>query len=211
YLVTLYHLLLALRGTCPWEEVLVQGAVSAAVLGAGALGLGALAVEGDRRSGALAVLRGNAAETLALSAVGLWDGLVRSAAALGVAWLTWWTLCETIAFWGGENVKWVRWGLDGILAPAAEGGLYTVASWLAALWFFLLCGAVLAYPVSNVLRWGAACYLRARQQAEEIPPGQLELSEEEQAGLAAQRKRIEEATKRMAAKTEERAPDGGGP
>src|SRR5262249_12204499 len=124
---------LAWRGTCGWEEVLVLGGAAAACLGVGALGLGALAVEGPPREepppAVLGTYLANGSQTLASAALSLAAGLPRSALVLGFAWLTWFTTCEGLSWWGGEHVHWPRWGLDGGLAPEVEGGLYRLASW----------------------------------------------------------------------------------
>jgi|GEM_PF-5095584 len=45
------------------------------------------------------------------------------------------------------------------------------------------------YPLSCALTWGITCYLRARQQTEGIPPGQLELSVAERQGLSSGRQK----------------------
>src|SRR5262249_50051460 len=70
--------------------------------------------------------------------------------------------------------------------PPDEGGFAGVACLIAGLWFFALGGLVLAYPISYVLGWGTACYLRARQQGQGVPTGELPLTEEERQALQGQ-------------------------
>ena len=60
-----------------------------------------------------------------------------------------------------------------------------IASAIAGVWFVLFFGLALVYPLSDVLRWGVACFLRARAKAEGIPVGQLKLRPEEWDALVA--------------------------
>src|SRR5262249_16005292 len=126
---------LAWRGTCGWEEVLCLGGLAAACLGVGALGLGALAVEGspgdESPPAVLGPYLANGRETLAAAAANLVAGLLLSALVVGFAGLTWLTTCEGLSWWGGADVRWPRWGLDGGLVPEVPGGLYRLASWIA--------------------------------------------------------------------------------
>jgi hypothetical protein len=82
------------------------------------------------------------------------------------------------------------------VVPVVDGGLHRLASWIAGFWFLLLCGLVLVYPISCALRWGAVCYLLARQRTADMPPEPLTLSAEEQAALAV-RKRKRTETKEL--------------
>jgi hypothetical protein len=196
YLATLALLLPAVQGEVAWQEVLVVGASGLAFSGIGALGLGAAAVEGSQeeaRPGVTECLAGNGPETLTSAAATLVYASVRLLLIAGFAWLTWLVACEILGWWGGD-VRWARWGLDGSLMPAAGGRFrfdYQAASAIAGLWFLALAGLVLAYPISYAVGWGVTCYLRARQQARDIPPHRLELSEEEQQALEAQPKKAE--------------------
>jgi hypothetical protein len=187
---------LAWQGKASWQEVAVMAGCAAGFLGIGALGMGVVAVEGKRdeytRARGAETYLGNGIETLASGVVSLGVGLLRFVMIAGFAWSAWAVLCESLSWWGGENVRWVRWGLDGTLRPASEGGLYRLASGIAGLWFLLLFGLILMYPISNILRWGTVCYLRARQKSEAIPPGQIELTEAERTALAARRKERQE-------------------
>jgi hypothetical protein len=174
-------------------EVGLLGGLAVALLELGVLGLGAVAVEGKRRDmdrpGLIGTYLGNGLETGASAAAELVLVPLGSAAFLGIIGLTWFFACESVSWWGGEKVQWVRWGLGDTLVPESEGGLYWAASLIAGFWFLLLFGLALMYPLSSLLTWGAACYLRARQQTEEISPGQLELSREEQVRLRWQRQK----------------------
>jgi hypothetical protein len=188
FLVALFLLPLAFEGTAGWHEVALSGGPSLLLLGAGALGLGRVAVEltrpGEAPAGLVETVAGNGGETLASAAVNLLTGPARSVAVTLLAGLTWLVLCESAGWWGGEHARWLRWGLDGALMPwPDEGGFEGVACLIAGLWFFALGGLVLAYPISYVLGWGTACYLRARQQGQGVPPGELPLTEEERQAL----------------------------
>src|SRR5262249_46362603 len=133
YLLAALAAALALVGTGSWAEVFALGGAAAACLGLGALGLGVLAVEGPPREhprgAAVETYLGNGLETLASAAVNLASGLLRTGVVAALAGLTWFTACESLSWWGGARVQWVRWGLDGRLAPVVEGGLAQVASW----------------------------------------------------------------------------------
>jgi hypothetical protein len=183
FLVTLFLIPLAWRGTSPWQEVLAFGGLAYALMSVGAFGLGGLAVQGENRDspepGSLGLFLASSLETLASATLNLALGLARFACFAGIAFLTWWLTCESIAWWGGENVQWLRWGLNTSLIPESETGLYLVASVLAALWFLLLVGLTLMYPLAHTLEWGVRCYLFARQKRDDIPLGQLGLSQEE--------------------------------
>jgi hypothetical protein len=187
YLVAGLLVPLALQGKCGWEPVVGLGGFAAAFLGLGAFGLGAVAVEGQRpnetRKATMEILLGNGVETLGSAAVNLVVGATRSVGLVGLFWLAWLLMATTLSWGGGEKAGWVRWGLDGTLRPEADGVLYQAASWIAGLWFLLLFGPALMYPVAYALRWGVAAYLLARQQTEEIPPSQFALAVEEQAAL----------------------------
>src|SRR5262249_4799755 len=87
-----------------------------------------------------------------------------------------WFVAWTGLGWAGGNAGWARWGMDGGLWPAADGGLYRAAAGVAGLWFLVVFGFVAAYPLGYALSWGAVCYLRARQQTEGGPAGGWELS-----------------------------------
>jgi hypothetical protein len=204
---------LAWDGTCGWEEVFTLGGAAAVGLGVGALGLGALAVEDPPRQepapGVLSTSLSNGSATLASAVANLGTGLLWWAAGAGCAWLTWWTACESLSWWGGPHVQWPRWGLDGGVVPVVDGGLHRLASWIAGFWFLLLCGLVLVYPISCALRWGAVCYLLARQRTADIPPEQLTLSAEEQAALAVRkmkRKDTKELLQKLARRVEKPPP-----
>jgi hypothetical protein len=190
YLATLF--LLALNGqiTETWHAILLLGGLGLVLLEVGALGLGAVAVEGpsleDAPAGAFATCVRNGPETLASAVAAQVGGAVRCLSFAGFAWFTWLLMCENLSWWGGDHARWLRWGLDGRLVPESEPGVYQAASAIAGIWFLLLTGLVLAYPISYVLGWGVRCYLRARQQSDEIPPGRIDLSaDEEQAERAA--------------------------
>lgn len=162
-------------------------AIVALLLGApGALGLGTVAVDGRRLEENKTATREpyltNGAELLAsaLAAVGM--GALRWAALFALAWLTWFFVCESLGWMGGP-AEWVRWGLDGRLVPDVRGPLYSFASWIAGLWFFILFGVVLSYPLSYLLRWGVVCYLRSRQRTAERNAELLDLDEEERSEL----------------------------
>jgi hypothetical protein len=153
----------------------------------GALGIGPVVVEGrrlgEKPTGPLGNYLGNGAETLASAVLGVVVGLLWSALMAVFAWLTWMLTCDTLGWINPEKARWVRWGLDGRLVPETDGPLTWFASRLAGLWFFLLGGLVLAYPLSYLLRWGVVYYLRARQRTEEIPAQPLQLSDKERNDL----------------------------
>ncbi len=181
---------LALRGAAPWEEVATLTVASVVLVGLASLGLGVLAVEGGRdeyaeAGGGVGALFANGPETLASAAANLVLCPVRFALVLAVLGLAWFLTCESIAWSGGENVRWLRWGLDGALVPDTEPGPYRVASWVVGLWFFLPLGLVLVYPIASALCWGTACYLAARTKGGEQRTASLELSEEERAAMRA--------------------------
>jgi hypothetical protein len=193
---------LAWEDQCLSAEVLGLGGLGAALLTLGSLGLGAEAArrgrEGSHR-GTLDILLGTGVETLVTAAANLGLAGVRFGILLGMVGLTWYLTCESISWWGGENIHWVRWGLDRELWPESEGGLYQVASWITGVWFFLIVGCAFMYPISHVLSWGAAAYLRASQKAEDAPKILLALSEDERACLIGQkRKRADQRQKARA-------------
>jgi hypothetical protein len=215
YLLTGLLVPLALDRVADWQEVLTVGGVALGCLGLGALGLGALAVEGPPREDstrtALGTYLANGFEILASAALNLGSGLLEFVAFAVVAWLTWFTTCESLSWMGGGRVQWLRWGLDWQLAPAAEGGLYQAASWIAGFWFLLVGGLTLMYPLSFVLRWGTVCYLLARQRTADIPPDYIELEEEERTALEEvkkQRGATRRAAKKLAEKLRERRQEG---
>jgi hypothetical protein len=162
----------------------VLGGLSVVLLLAGALGLGAVAVEGMAETGVptggLGAYAGNGPETLASALAALVGGACRFVVLAGLAWLTWRLLGDSLSWWGGDRARWMRWGLDGGLVPESEPGTYRLAAGLAGCWFLLLVGLVLAYPVSYLLGWGVSCYLRARQQTQDTSPGRLDLTADEQ-------------------------------
>jgi hypothetical protein len=170
-------------------EVRVLAGLGLTGWGLGALGLGAVAVRSTASSeepdGILSAYTGNALETLAAAVAGLVSGMWRFLLVAAFAWLAWYFLCENLSWWGGDQLRWLRWGLDGRLVPESEPGLYRLASILAGSWFFLVAGLVVAYPLSYVIDWGVACYLRARQQSQDIPPGRMELSPDEKEAVRA--------------------------
>jgi hypothetical protein len=191
---------LAWRDECPYGDVIALGGLGAAVLTLGSLGLGAEAASRgtkEYRPGILGVMLGNGVETVASAVASLGLGLVRWAAILSFVAFTWWLTCESISWWGGENIHWVRWGLDGRLGPPSDGGLYQVASWIAGVWFFLIVGWALMYPISHALTWGAAAYLRALQQGEDAPKTLLALSEGERKSLAERRRKQEDLKQKL--------------
>jgi len=174
----------AVSGNVPWAEVAILTASGIVLVSLAALGLGALGVEGDQgvSTGALA---GNAVETLASAGASFVSCCVRFALLLAFTWTAWFLMCESIAWSGGENVRWLRWGLDGRLAPEVEGGFYWLMSRVAGFWFLLWFGLALVYPAAFALRWGAACYLLARYRAGQAPTEPLVLSDEERSALRA--------------------------
>jgi hypothetical protein len=190
YLAALLLASLASQGVCPWGEAALAGTGAIGLLGLGALSVGAVAVEGrrlrERPEGVAGLVLANGAETLGSAAAALARGLLSTGVLVGGAWLVWWLACESVSWWGGEQVRWMRWGLDGALWPDAEPGLYWAASCAAGLWFVLLLGSALMHPVALALRWGAVIYLLARQAAEGPVAEPLELSEEKQAVLRKQ-------------------------
>jgi hypothetical protein len=191
---------LAWRDECPYADVLALAGLGAALLTLGALGLGAEAANRGTegyRPGILGVMLRNGAETVASAVASLGLGLVRSAILLGFVGLTWWLTCESLSWRGGEDIHWVRWGLDGRLRPPSEDGLYRVASWIAGGWFFLMVGWALMYPLAHALSWGAAAYLRALQQGDDAPKTLLALTHEERASLAGQRRKQQEAKQKQ--------------
>jgi len=195
---------LAVQEMAPWTEACLLGGAGLALLGIGALSLAPLAVEnplrGDPSPSGIASAVGNGPETLASAALNLVMAAGQFALAAGVAWLTWFLLAESLSWWGGENVRWVRWGLDGRLVPESEGGLYYGACAIAGLWFVVGGLVVLAYPLSYALGWGVRSYLRARQQGRGIPPTQLNLTGEEEQALRAARQQAQARLARLKAK-----------
>jgi hypothetical protein len=186
FLAALGLLVLAVQGACPWQEPAGLGGWALGLLALGAFGLAAVAVEdpqAEPRGGPLGCFLGNGAATLASAAANLVPLLVRWVSWAGLAALTWALACTSLSWWGGDNVNWVRWGLDGQLLPNAEGGLYWGAAAIAGLWFVLIVGLVVAYPISYALSWGVACYLLARQKTEDFSPPWFELSPEERKAL----------------------------
>ncbi|HEV3080586.1 MAG TPA: zinc-ribbon domain-containing protein, partial [Gemmataceae bacterium] len=199
---------LAFQGTGTWVEVAILGGLAVGLLGLGALGLGAVAVEGQRREGtrpgAAEIYLGNGLETAASAAANLVLVPLRSVTVLGLVWLAWLFACASLSWSGGEKVQWVRWGQASTLVPASEGGLYRAASAIAGIWFLLLLGLLLMYPLSCALTWGITCYLRARQQTEGIPPGHLELSAAERQGLSSGRQKGKKFLEDMQKKAQDR-------
>jgi hypothetical protein len=195
---------LAAGETTPWDEVVIPAVLAAVLTGLGAFGLGAVAVEDDPteeyRKGTVANLLGNVVETLTSAVVSVVLGLVRSAEFLGLTWLAWLLTCESLSWWGGEEVQWVRWGLGDTVRPAAEGGLYQAASWVAGFWWALLIGLIAVCPLAFALNWGAVSYLRARQQTEEIRASLLPLSAEERADLESRRGQRKKLAAKLAAR-----------
>jgi hypothetical protein len=57
-----------------------------------------------------------------------------------------------------------------------------------------------AYPVANWFGWGAAGYLRARQQTEDVPAGRLELTDEERSAVVARREKRQAFRARLSVK-----------
>jgi hypothetical protein len=188
-------------GTCSWDEAALPGALGILLLGLGALGLGAVGVEGkppdEARRSALEVYFGSSPATLLSAAVNLVYGLLWYAVVLALIGAVWVLTCESLTWLGNANTNWVRWGLDGNLWPVAEGGLYPAASVVAGLWFVILFGCGLVYPLSYALYWGAACYLFARQQPEDVSPAGLQLSDDEQKALQAQRQQKKQTKDKM--------------
>jgi hypothetical protein len=191
----------AFQGSDSWEEAATLGGLGVGLLGLGALGLGAVAVEGQRREGArlgaAGIYLGNGLETGASAVANLVLVPLRSVTVLGLAWLVWLLACESLSWSGGEKVQWVRWGQASSLVPESEGGLYRAAAAIAGIWFLLFSGLFLMYPLSCVLTWGITCYLRARQQTEGIPPGQLELSAAERQRLISGKQFLEDMRKKV--------------
>jgi hypothetical protein len=193
YLLALAAALFALGQTSSWEVVGVLAGFAVALLGLGSFGLAATSVDGgqpeEKQPSVAGAFLGSAPEMLASGLVNVVLGSLRFALVLGVGWLTWFLTCETTGWIGGERATWVRWGLDGRLAPDAEAGLEPVASVIAGLFFLLLTGTVVLYPIINALHWGTLSYLRARQAtADAAPPEALELTEEESRAVRQQRK-----------------------
>ncbi len=139
---------------CLYGAALVLG-------GIGALGLGAVAVDGrrleEKGTSPLGIYVASGGEVLASALGAVLMGILRSATLFGLAALTWFFVSESLGWVGGES-RWVRWGLTGRLVPEVEGPLPWFASRVAGLWFFLLFGLVLTYPLSYLLRWGVICY-----------------------------------------------------
>ncbi len=146
-----------------WPEPVCLLAAALVLGGLGALGLGAVSVDGRRLEeqaiSPLATHLGNGAEVLASALAAVVMGVARWVVLLGLAFLTWVFVCESLG-WAGGDARWVRWGYDGHLAPEVQGPLYWFASRIAGLWFFVLAGTVLSYPLSYLLRWGVVSYLR---------------------------------------------------
>lgn len=158
----------------------------------GALGLGAVAVDGWRLevngSAPWRQYLANRGELLVSALAALGMGAIRWAVLFALAWLTWFFVCESMGWMGGQ-AEWVRWGLDGRLVPDVRGPLYGLAAGIAGLWFFILFGVVLSYPLSYLLRWGVVCYLRCRQNSKGPTPEPLDLNEEERCELLRRQKR----------------------
>jgi hypothetical protein len=195
---------LAGQGLRPWEEALALAGVAAVLLGAGALGLGVVAVEGNAddgsEGGGWRSVLANGPETLVSAVANLAALVPRSLAVAGYAVLTWWLTAASLACWGGDSARWVRWGLDGSFVPPAEGGLDRAASGIALVWLAALAALAAAYPVANWFGWGAAGYLRARQQAEDVPAGRLELTDEERSAVVARREKRQAFRARLSVK-----------
>jgi hypothetical protein len=124
-----------------------------------------VAVEGPRgeayRPGLFGTYLGNGLETAASAAANLVLIFLRWVMFLGLLGLAWLVACESFSWAGGENVRWVRWGLGGALIPDSEGGLYRAASAIAGIWFVLLFGLQGMYPLVGALTWGGSL----------LPPG----------------------------------------
>lgn len=175
---------------CLWGAALLLGAV-------GALGLGAVAVDGrrleEKATSPLGNYVANGAELLGSALCSLGMGMLRAVVLFCMVWLSWFFVSESLG-WVEKN-NWSRWGLDGRVIPEVDGPLYWFASRVAGLWFFLLFSTVLMYPLSYLLRWGVICYLRARQQTEEPPAEPLDLDDEERSDLLEGQKRRKGAKK----------------
>jgi len=199
FLTVLPLAFLVWTGSASWPEPVGLTAV-ALVLGAlGALGLAAVSVDGRRldetATSPLGNYVSNGGELLASALAALGMGVLRWAALLAMAVLTWLFVCESLG-WAGGDARWVRWGLDGRLVPEVEGPLYWLASRIAGIWFFVLFGTVLSYPLSYLLRWGVVSYLRARQQSEDRPAEPLELDDEERGDLLQGQKKRKQRKKK---------------
>jgi hypothetical protein len=167
FLATLVLAVLVWQDRDLWPELVLLGGTALGLGAIGSLGLGAVAVDSRRLEenavSPMASYFDNGADLVASALAALVMGPLRWAALIATAALTWYFVCESLSWTGGQS-QWVRWGLDGRLVPEAAGPLYWLASRIAGLWFFILFGVVLAYPLSYLLRWGVLCYLRCRQQ-----------------------------------------------
>lgn len=193
YLATCFLVPLAFRGASPWSEPALGAGLAVALLGLGALGIGAVAVEGqgpeETRSGSLWLFIDNGGMTSASAAANLFLGLGHFARFLLPYTLAWWLTCASLSWWGGDQVQWIRWGLDGALIPSTEGGLYQVASWIAGAWFFFFFAFILIDPIRHALHWGIVCYFAARQRSEGVLLRHFELSAEERADFDPKKKK----------------------
>lgn len=149
----------------PWE--LLAGLTGAALvlIALGGFASGSVVEEGLERpvGDPVRCFVGNLPETLLSALINLPLGLLRWLVVAVLAGLTWWLLCDTLTHGGEETSRWLRWGLGGVFWPQGKG-LYWFASVLAGMWFVLLAGLVAVYPLAYLVRWGTACYLRARPQ-----------------------------------------------
>jgi hypothetical protein len=110
-------------------------------------------------------------------------GSIRFTAQALLATLAWVLTCTSLTWFRGADADWIRWGLDGHFTPTTEGPLAWLASRIAGLWFFLLFGATLVYPLSYLTRWGVVTYLWCRPTPRLGGADAVDLSDEERTDL----------------------------
>jgi hypothetical protein len=180
---------LAWLGQADPAAVFTAAGLAIVLLAVGSFGLGAVAVDGNRREGTsvgpVEALTADSSEVLTSALLGVVYGAWCTAVVVVLAALQWGLLCDCLRWGGGEHTAGFRWGLDGRLVPESAGGLYTVASWIAGFWFAVMCGLVLTYPFSYVLCWGVATYALARQRIAPFTDNPPELTADERDSLTA--------------------------
>jgi hypothetical protein len=150
------------------SEPAVLAGLSISLAGMGALGIGAVAVEGARLTtyevSPGRYYLGNGVETVASGLAALVVGLVRFLAVAAGAALAWLLTRECLTWVGGTEAPWVPLALDGEVFPGVDKSSNWLACRLAGFWFLFFASLLSMYPLAYLLRWGVVCYLRARQQ-----------------------------------------------
>src|SRR5262249_13130839 len=146
YLVALSLSPLAVQGQINAGFLLLMAGCASIVLAIGALRMARLVIEirSVDEPSLQAGLFNNGIETLLAAAANLILLAARFLMVAGIAWLAWFLMAESLSWWGGDKVSWIRWGLDGSLIPPEPQGLRWVARAIAGILFLAVFGLVLA-------------------------------------------------------------------